>query len=150
MNPYEVQCRFGSSNINDAWSGGGSQPSSTTDRINKTSGSRPATRRPLKLIHAEGFETRYEALTMERKLKGWSRAKKLAYMEGDWKAVGGLAKGKHWHQRMLRDASTPLAAQATLSVNGMGSSEAVLPERRPEGPESKGSQPRTPKSEGQQ
>ena len=59
-----------------------------------------STRRPLRLLHAEGFETRYAALTMERKLKGWSRAKKLAYMAGDWKAIGGLAKGKHWHQRL--------------------------------------------------
>ena len=28
-----------------------------------------STRRPLKLLHTEGFETRYEALTMERELK---------------------------------------------------------------------------------
>ena len=56
-------------------------------------------RRPLKLIHAQGFETRYEALAMERKLKGWSRAKKLAYMAGNWEAVGALARGKHKHQR---------------------------------------------------
>ena len=59
-----------------------------------------STRRSLRLLHAEGFETRYAALTMERKLKGWSRAKKLAYMAGDSKAIGGLAKGKHWHQRL--------------------------------------------------
>ncbi|EIL93624.1 MULTISPECIES: GIY-YIG nuclease family protein [Rhodanobacter] len=58
-----------------------------------------STRRPLKLIHTQGFETRYEALTMERKLKGWSRAKKLAYMAGNWDALGALAKGKHQHQR---------------------------------------------------
>ncbi|HEY0198115.1 MAG TPA: hypothetical protein VGC19_06170 [Rhodanobacter sp.] len=54
----------------------------------------------MKLLHTEGFETRYEALTMERKLKGWSRAKKLAYMAGDWKAVGRLAKGRYRHQRL--------------------------------------------------
>lgn len=59
-----------------------------------------STRRPLKLIHGEGFETRHEALTMERKLKGWSRAKKRAYMAGDWKAVGDLAKGRYRHQRL--------------------------------------------------
>ena len=35
-----------------------------------------ATRRPLKVLHTEVFGTRYEALTSERKLKGWSRAKK--------------------------------------------------------------------------
>jgi len=58
-----------------------------------------STRGPLKLIHTEGFETRYEALTMERKLKGWSRAKKLAYMAGDWEGMNRLAKGRHKHQR---------------------------------------------------
>ncbi|MGB9429969.1 MAG: GIY-YIG nuclease family protein [Gammaproteobacteria bacterium] len=58
-----------------------------------------ASRRPLKLVHAEEFESRIEALTMERKLKGWSRAKKQAYMTGNWQTVSGLAKGKHRHQR---------------------------------------------------
>ncbi len=58
-----------------------------------------ARRRPVKLLHVERFETRYEALTMERKLKGWSRAKKKAYMAGDWNTVGRLAKGRHEHQR---------------------------------------------------
>ena len=58
-----------------------------------------STRRPLKLVHAESFQTRYEALSMERKLKGWSRAKKLAYMTGNWKEVSRLAKGNHKHQR---------------------------------------------------
>jgi predicted GIY-YIG superfamily endonuclease len=56
-------------------------------------------RRPLKLLHAEEFESRYDALTMERKLKGWSKAKKLAYIAGDWAAVRILAKGKHEHER---------------------------------------------------
>lgn len=59
-----------------------------------------ASRRPLGLLHVEEFESRYEALTMERKLKGWSRAKKLAYISGDWDSIGLLAKGKHRHQRI--------------------------------------------------
>ena len=58
-----------------------------------------AKRHPLKLLHVEEFETRYEALMMERKLKGWSRAKKLAYIAGDWNKVGELSKGKHRQQR---------------------------------------------------
>ena len=58
-----------------------------------------ASRRPLKLLHVEEFETRYAALTTERKLKGWSRAKKLAYIAGNWNEVGKLAKGKHRHER---------------------------------------------------
>jgi predicted GIY-YIG superfamily endonuclease len=50
-------------------------------------------------MNAEEFESRYEALEMERKLKGWSHAKKVAYMRGDWSAVRQLAKGRHKHQK---------------------------------------------------
>ena len=64
-----------------------------------TCGSYTSTRRPLTLLHVEEFETRYEALSMERKLKGWSRAKKLAYIRGEWDDVKRLAKGEHKHQR---------------------------------------------------
>ena len=52
-----------------------------------------STRRPLRLFHAEAFETRYEAIVIERKLKGWSRAKKFAYVRGDWEEVHRLAGG---------------------------------------------------------
>ena len=81
-------------------------------------GAYTAARRPVKLVHAEVFETRYEALTMERKLKGWSRAKKLAYMAADWGAVSALARGEHRRHRLRKSASTPLAARATLITNG--------------------------------
>jgi predicted GIY-YIG superfamily endonuclease len=60
-----------------------------------------ASRRPLKLLHVEEFESRYEALMMERKLKGWGRAKKLAYIAGDWDAIRALSKGKHARERKL-------------------------------------------------
>jgi predicted GIY-YIG superfamily endonuclease len=60
-----------------------------------------AKRRPLKLIHVQEFESRYEALAMERKLKGWSRAKKLAYMAGDGKRVAAMSKGKHRQDRSV-------------------------------------------------
>jgi len=58
-----------------------------------------AKRKPLKLLHVEEFESRYDALAMERKLKGWSKAKKLAYIAGDWLAIRVLSKGKHRHER---------------------------------------------------
>ncbi len=59
-----------------------------------------AKRHPLKLLHVEEFETRYEVLIIERKLKGWSRAKKLAYIAGDWDAVRQLARN---HQPLQVD-----------------------------------------------
>ena len=58
-----------------------------------------SSRRPLKLVNAEEFESRYDALAMERKLKGWTRAKKLAYIAGDWSSIRQKAKGKHRHER---------------------------------------------------
>jgi predicted GIY-YIG superfamily endonuclease len=58
-----------------------------------------ASRRPLELIFSQEFESRYDALSMERQLKRWSRAKKEAYIAGDWKRIGELAKGRHRHER---------------------------------------------------
>ncbi|MFA9201731.1 MAG: TrmH family RNA methyltransferase [Cypionkella sp.] len=48
-------------------------------------------RRPLELAWSSDFPTRIEALEAERKLKGWSRAKKEALIRGDWAAVQRLA-----------------------------------------------------------
>lgn len=58
-----------------------------------------AAKRPLKFMLAQEFEIRYEALAMERKLKGWSRAKKLADIAGDWSRASESANGRHSHQR---------------------------------------------------
>ena len=41
-------------------------------------------RRPVKLVLAEEFYTREEALARERQLQGWSRAKKEALIAGNW------------------------------------------------------------------
>ncbi|MBT2187644.1 GIY-YIG nuclease family protein [Sphingobium nicotianae] len=53
-----------------------------------------ATRLPVKLVWSQEFGTRAEALEAERKLKGWSRAKKLALIRGDWALISALAKKK--------------------------------------------------------
>jgi predicted GIY-YIG superfamily endonuclease len=49
-------------------------------------------RRPITLIYAESFPTRLEALAMERRIKGWTRAKKDALARGDWQRVSALAR----------------------------------------------------------
>ena len=51
-------------------------------------------RLPVELVWSEYFQTRDEAKDCERKLKGWSRAKKLALIRGDWEAVSRFAKAK--------------------------------------------------------
>ena len=50
------------------------------------------TRLPVALLKAEGFETREEALSAEMRLKGWSRAKKEAWVKGDFALLKVLAK----------------------------------------------------------
>jgi len=50
-----------------------------------------ARRLPVKLVWSEAFGSRYEALSAERQIKGWSRAKKEALIAGDWARVSELA-----------------------------------------------------------
>jgi predicted GIY-YIG superfamily endonuclease/proteasome lid subunit RPN8/RPN11 len=49
---------------------------------------------PVELVWAQDFLTRIEALEAERRIKGWSRAKKLALIRGDWEEISCLAKAK--------------------------------------------------------
>jgi putative endonuclease len=50
-------------------------------------------RRPLALVWLQEFPTRENALAAERRIKGWSRAKKEALIAGDWKRIQQLAWG---------------------------------------------------------
>jgi predicted GIY-YIG superfamily endonuclease len=56
------------------------------------SGGYTARRRPVELVWQQEFRTRDEAFQAERRLKGWSRAKKEALMAGDWALVSALSK----------------------------------------------------------
>jgi putative endonuclease len=51
-----------------------------------------STRRPVKLVFSEHYERIVDAIAAERRIKGWSRAKKEAYMRGDFSALAALAK----------------------------------------------------------
>ncbi len=50
------------------------------------------TRRPVKLVFSEHYERIVDEITAERRIKGWSRAKKEACMRGDFSAFEALAK----------------------------------------------------------
>ncbi|MCC6826952.1 MAG: GIY-YIG nuclease family protein [Novosphingobium sp.] len=56
-----------------------------------------ARRRPLVLVWSDSFMSREEAFAAERKIKGWSRAKKEALIKGDWELVSQLACGDRPH-----------------------------------------------------
>jgi putative endonuclease len=49
-------------------------------------------RRPVELVWSERFQTRDDAKMVEHRLKGWSRAKKLALIDGDWDLMQLLAR----------------------------------------------------------
>ena len=49
-------------------------------------------RRPAKLIFAQDFASRDEAFARERQIKGWSRRKKEALIQGNWDLLPKLAK----------------------------------------------------------
>ncbi|HEY0613327.1 MAG TPA: GIY-YIG nuclease family protein [Candidatus Elarobacter sp.] len=49
-------------------------------------------RRPVRLVHSTPFLTPYEAISAEKRLKGWCRAKKEALIRGDWPTIQELAR----------------------------------------------------------
>ena len=51
-----------------------------------------ASRLPVELMFAEVFERIDEAITRERQLKGWSRVKKEALIQGAYDALPDLAR----------------------------------------------------------
>jgi putative endonuclease len=50
------------------------------------------TRRPVKLVYSEHYERIVDAIAAERRIKGWSRAKKQAYIRGDFSTLVSLSK----------------------------------------------------------
>ena len=49
-------------------------------------------RRPVTLVWSQDFTSRSEALEAERRIKGWTRAKKEALIAGDWERLSILAR----------------------------------------------------------
>jgi putative endonuclease len=56
------------------------------------SGCYTSTRLPIQLKYSQAFLTREEALSAEKRIKGWSRRKKEALMKNDWRALSDYAK----------------------------------------------------------
>ena len=49
-------------------------------------------RRPVRLVWFEHFDRMTDAIAIERKIKGWSRAKEEALIRGDWGEIKQLAQ----------------------------------------------------------
>jgi len=67
---------------------------------------------PVELVWSQDFPTRYEALAAERQIKGWSRAKKLALIRGDWERISALAKKKNGPSTSSGRTEIEITAQA--------------------------------------
>ena len=63
-------------------------------------------RRPVSLVWSEEFPERDQAFAAERQIKGWSRLKKQALIDGNWSAITRLAK----KSKILRDEASPSSA----------------------------------------
>ena len=51
-------------------------------------------RKPIRFLWAQEFAHIDDAYAAEKKVKGWSRAKKEALMRGDWDEVSRLARNR--------------------------------------------------------
>ena len=51
-------------------------------------------RRPVKMVFAERFIDPIQAIAFEKQLKGWSRKKKRAIIDGQWELLPALSKNK--------------------------------------------------------
>jgi putative endonuclease len=57
-----------------------------------TFGGYTAERRPIALVYSERFERIMDAIAMEKRLKGWSRAKKEALISGNLEQLRQLSR----------------------------------------------------------
>ena len=60
------------------------------------------TRRPVKLVYEEEFIEVKQAIAWEKQVKGWSRAKKEALINGKWDKLPALAACKNESNHMNR------------------------------------------------
>jgi putative endonuclease len=62
-----------------------------------TFGGYTSTRLPVKLVFSQWFDRVTDAIESERKLKKWSRAKKAAFIRGDFTALKELSARRSRH-----------------------------------------------------
>ncbi len=53
-----------------------------------------AKRRPVTLVWCDVFPTSDDAFVFERRIRGWTRAKKQALIAGDWERISNLARNR--------------------------------------------------------
>jgi putative endonuclease len=74
-------------------------------------------RRPVQLLYSEDFERVDEAVAAERRIKGWSRAKKEALVCRDYNALPGLAARR---SSSASEAASPFETRSAGAPQGEG------------------------------
>jgi putative endonuclease len=87
--PYIVRCADGSYYTGTARSG---LERRVAEHNAGVYGGYTAERRPVTLVFSQWFDRITDAIAAERKVKGWSRAKKEALIRGDFESLPQLAK----------------------------------------------------------
>ena len=57
-------------------------------------------RRPIQLVYSNEFGSINDAIRWEKQIKGWSRKKKRALIDGDWDRIKVLAKNKKNREKL--------------------------------------------------
>jgi len=70
-------------------------------------------RRPVQLVWVADFPDVFQAIEIERQLKGWSRRKKEALIRGDFESIHLLAQSKEMRERRERRAERRSGANET-------------------------------------
>ena len=75
-------------------------------------------RRPLKIVYHELFNSPQLAIAFEKKLKKWTRAKKLALINNDWENLKKLSacNNETNHKNAIAYTSTPLSETDSVFV----------------------------------
>src|SRR3546814_13829880 len=71
---------------------------------------------PVALVWSQEFPSRLEALEAERRIKGWSRAKKIALIRNDWATITTLAKSKNGPSKRSEERRVGIECVSTGSA----------------------------------
>ena len=109
---YILLCRDGSYYVGST---SGSLEKRVAEHEAGTFGGYTAYPRPVKLVFQQAFEHIEDAISAERQIKGWSRAKKEALMRSDWAAISRLAQRRGGSTNKPADHPSTPAADSNLS-----------------------------------
>ena len=85
-------------------------------------------RRPVILVFSQHFTDIKSAISFEKQIKGWSRKKKEALINGDWEEIKRLAKSSSsppstssgWHGAVYKSPFDPSIPQGKFSSGWQG------------------------------